>query len=53
MNKADALLIAQLLTTMREAVTKMEKYSESKDMENFEVMKKEVLTLQRKIDSLL
>lgn len=53
MNKADAILLAQLLTTMREAVTKLEKYAQIRDLENFEMMKKEILTLQRKIDNLL
>ena len=53
MEKEDVVVLAQLLNAIKEAVEKLEKYYKKKDMENLQVAKKEILSLQKEIDNLL
>ena len=49
MKKENIALLAQLLTSMNEAVDKLEEARKANDMEKLSSMKKEVLRFQKKI----
>lgn len=53
MQKTDVILVAQIIKTMHELVVKLEQAYRARDMEKFEILKREVLAMQRKIDALL
>jgi len=53
MKKEDATLVSQLLQTMEEATSQLEKAQKEKNLGNFNNVKKEILNLQKKIDQLL
>lgn len=53
MDRANALLLGQLVRTLKGAVTKLEEVYNSGDSEKVEDVKKEILTLQRRIASML
>ena len=53
MKKEDITLLAQLLTAMRDAVDKLEKAYEKKNMEELRAAKKQIISFQEKIDKLL
>lgn len=53
MNKNDAMLLAQIVRTMNDLARKFEEAYNSKDMEKFEAIKKEMIGLQKKIDSII
>lgn len=53
MNKTDAILLAQLLKSMQDLALKLETSYTARDIERFEALKKELLGLQRKIETLL
>jgi hypothetical protein len=52
MNRADAILLAQMVKAMNDLMTKLEEAYAVKDLERFEAIKKEMLSLQKKIDSI-
>ena len=52
MDRTDAILVAQIIKTMYTLAKKLEEAYEKKDFERFEALKKELLTLQRRIDIL-
>ena len=53
MKKESIILLAQLLTMMRDSVKKLDDAEQKKDWEKVAMLKQEVLTLQIKIDELL
>jgi hypothetical protein len=53
MEKEDVLLIAQLLTGMKDAVDKLEDAQRRKDGEKLNLAKKEIINFQKQISELL
>ena len=53
MNKAGVSVLMQLLTMMKEAVSKMEAYYRQNDMEKLEEAKREIVSLQGRIERML
>ena len=53
MKEEDLTVLAQLVSAMDEAVDKLAKFYEERDLQNFESAKKEVLSLQARIERLL
>ena len=53
MKKEDTLLIAQLLTGMKDAAAKLEDAYKKKDLVKLQSAKKEILNFQKEIDKLL
>jgi len=53
MKKEDVLLLAQLLQTMKELYAKIRIYYRNRDSENLASAKREMLSLQRKIENIL
>ena len=53
MEKEDVLLIAQLLTGMKDALEKLEEAHRRKDVEKLNLAKKEILNFQKQISELL
>ena len=53
MEKEDINILAQLLTSMEEAVNKLEESEEKKDSGGTVIAKKSVLMFQREIDKIL
>ncbi len=53
MEKEDIVLIAQLLTGMKDAVEMLEEAQRKKDMEKLNAAKREILNFQKQIDELL
>lgn len=53
MEKEDVLIIAQLLTGMKDAVDKLEDAQRRKDAEKLNLAKKEILNFQKQISELL
>jgi hypothetical protein len=53
MDRANAALLGQLVRTLKGAVVKLEDVYTSGDSERVEDVKKEILTLQRRIASML
>lgn len=53
MKKEETALLGQLLSSMQEAVTKLEEAFERKDGEGITRAKREILDLQKKIDSII
>jgi hypothetical protein len=47
------LLLSQLVMTLEQLSNKLEKFYLKKDLQNYEITKKEILNLQSKISSLL
>lgn len=53
MDKANVLLLAQLLHALREVVAQLEQAHAARELEQFTKLKKEALDLTRKINALL
>ena len=53
MEKEGISVLAQLLTTLQDAVLKLESFYNSGNMEGLQRAKEEILELQRKIDRLI
>jgi len=53
MKEEDITMLAQLLNAMKDAIVKMNQFYEAKDLQNFELSKKEVLSLQSRIERIL
>ena len=53
MKKEDIALIAQLLTGIKDALTKLEEAQKIKDIERINSAKKEILHFQSQIDKLI
>ncbi len=53
MNNSDISLLAQLLTAMKEATISLEKYYAKRDAEKVEQIKRDILSLQQKVDKML
>ncbi len=53
MKKEDIVLLTQLLSGMKDAVSKMEKAYKKKDLEELNNAKKEILSFQIQIDKML
>ena len=51
--KEDVMLLAQLLHTIQDVLSKLETYYEKKDIPKFNSAKKELLTLQKRINEVL
>jgi hypothetical protein len=50
MNKEDVMLVAQLLHTMQDVLSKLEIYYKKKDIPKFNSAKEELLILQKRIN---
>jgi len=53
MEKEEILLLAQLLTSVKDAINNLEKAQKKKDLDGIVNAKLEILNLQRQIDMLL
>ncbi len=53
MKKEDIALVAQLLTSMRDAVEKLAEAEKDKDSEKLSAAKKEILNFQNQIEKIL
>lgn len=53
MKKEDILLVAQLLSSMKDAVNKLEKAYKRKDLEELNSAKRELLNFQDQINKIL
>ncbi len=53
MEKGDAIILAQLIGSMNDAVAKLEKFHEKGDAVNLDKAKREILEIQKKIDGML
>jgi len=53
MRKEDVLLIAQLLTGMKDATDKLEDAQRRKDIEKLNLAKKEILNFQKQVNELI
>jgi len=53
MEKEDIMLIAQLLTGIKDAIYRLEKAKKKKDIEHFNAAKKEILNFQKQINDLI
>jgi hypothetical protein len=53
MNREEIGLVAQLLTSMKEAVKKLENAKEKKDMEDLLSAKKEILKFKKELEKVL
>ncbi len=53
MNKEEILAIAQLLSSMKDAINELEKAQRRKDITRTNESKKEILSLKEKLDKLL
>jgi hypothetical protein len=53
MEKEDVMLVAQLLTGIKDAIEKLENAQKKKNIEKFNAAKKEILNFQRQIDELI
>ncbi|MEK6824395.1 MAG: hypothetical protein AABY02_00940, partial [Nanoarchaeota archaeon] len=52
MDRSNALLLTQLVRTLKSAVLKLEEAYNARDMTRLEEIKKEILALQRRIASI-
>ncbi len=48
-----ALLVVQLLTVMRDTIAALQQAYDSRNVEEVEKLKKEILELQKKVDALV
>jgi len=53
MKKEDIIVLAQLLSSMKDAIAKIEKAQKEGDSEQIEFGKKQILDFQKKIDEIL
>ncbi len=53
MKKENLTVLAQILTSMRDGAEKLEKADKKKDLETYNNVKKEILSLQKKIGEIL
>lgn len=53
MKKEDIATIAQLLSSMKDMLVKLESANKNRDMARLESIKREILNLQKEIDKLL
>lgn len=53
MELKEALLLVQLITTIRDTAVKLEQALKEQNAETVERMKKEILSLQKKVDTLV
>ncbi len=50
MDKREVLLLAQLLKTLETVVAQLEQAEQTASVERFEILKKEAISLQKKIE---
>ncbi len=53
MKKENVLILAQLITAMKDSVSRLESAYNRGDIEGIRAVKKEILNLQKEIDGLL
>lgn len=53
MEKEDVMLIAQLLTGIKDALARLEEAKKKKDLSHFNSAKKEILNFQKQIGELI
>jgi hypothetical protein len=53
MKKEDITVLAQLLTGMKDAVSRLEKAQKKKNMSEMMAIKREIMNFQKQIDKLL
>ncbi len=53
MRRGDVTLAAQIIANMKVAADKIEKYTKSKDSDSAAIAKKEIINLQRQLESIL
>jgi hypothetical protein len=53
MQKEDIMVLAQLLTGLKDAVANLEKAEKKKDMEEIAAAKREIISLQAQIDKII
>ena len=53
MDEKDVMLLAQLLSAMKDLASKLENSYRNRDMEGLEGLKKEIIKLQTQIDTIL
>ena len=53
MEKEDIIVIAQLLTSIKDAIDRLEEAQRNKDVERLNAAKKEILQFQKQISELL
>jgi hypothetical protein len=53
MNKEDITILAQILSSMKDAVSELEKAQKNKDLERINLAKKEILTLKDQMNKKL
>ncbi|MEK6855244.1 MAG: hypothetical protein AABX73_03400 [Nanoarchaeota archaeon] len=53
MKKEEILILAQLLTAIKDSIVKLEEAQKQKDSEQMALAKKEILNFQRQIDEIL
>ncbi len=53
MKKENLIILAQLLTAMKDAVSELEKAQKENDNDKVMIIKKEIINFQKKVDSLL
>ena len=53
MEKEEVIIIAQLLTSIKDAIDKLEEAKRHKDIEKFNSAKKEILNFQQQANELL
>lgn len=53
MDKREVLLLAQLLKTLETVVVQLEQAEQTASVERFEMLKKEAISLQKKIEAMV
>jgi hypothetical protein len=53
MKKEDIAILAQLLTAMKDSVSKLEEAQAAKNLEKAAAAKREIITFQKKIEEIL
>jgi len=53
MEKEDVMLVAQLLTGIKDAIEKIEEATKKKNIEKFNAAKREILNFQKQINELI
>ena len=53
MKKEEIVVLAQILTAMKEGAEKLEKFERKQDLEQINNIKNEILSLQRKLKEIL
>ncbi|MEK6859147.1 MAG: hypothetical protein AABX53_04525 [Nanoarchaeota archaeon] len=53
MDKREVLLLAQLLKTLETVVTQLEQAEQTTSVERFEILRREAISLQKKIEGMI